>query len=118
MEYLYDKVPHIAEIISELHKDKLGVYIEHVIGKLNELVPEIEYLSSLIIALIIFSILISDNIDVPKLTIEIQIYLTLLFSVCFKPQHKTLLFNILPTSSLLYKKYFFSFYQPLLFPFI
>ena len=47
MEYLYDKVPHIAEIINDLHKDKLGVYIEHVIGKLNELLPDIEYLSSL-----------------------------------------------------------------------
>lgn len=47
MEYLYDSVPHIAEIIEELHKDKLGVYIEHVIGRLNELVPDIEYLSAM-----------------------------------------------------------------------
>lgn len=47
MEYLYDKVPHIAEIINELHKDKLGVYIEHCLGKLNELIPELEYLSYL-----------------------------------------------------------------------
>lgn len=47
MEYLYDKVPHIAETIEFMHKDKLGVYIEHVIGKLNEIIPELEYLSSL-----------------------------------------------------------------------
>ena len=47
MEYLYDKVPHIAEAIEQMHKDKLGVYIEHVIGKLNEIIPELEYLSSL-----------------------------------------------------------------------
>lgn len=47
MEYLYDAVPHIAEIIDSLHKDKLGVYIEHVIGRLNELVPDIEYLSAM-----------------------------------------------------------------------
>lgn len=47
MEYLYDKVPHIAETIEQMHKDKLGVYIEHVIGKLNEIIPELEYLSSL-----------------------------------------------------------------------
>ena len=47
MEYLYDKLPNIAEFISDLHKDKMGVYIEHVIGKLNELIPEIEYLNTL-----------------------------------------------------------------------
>ena len=47
IEYLYDKVPHIAEMITETHKDKLGVYIEHCLGKLNELIPEIEYLSYL-----------------------------------------------------------------------
>lgn len=47
MAYLYDKLPHIAEIIEDAHKDKMGVYIEHVLGRLNELVPDIEYLSSL-----------------------------------------------------------------------
>lgn len=47
LQYLYDKLPHIAEFIDGLHKDKLGVYIEHVVGRLNELVPDIEYLSSL-----------------------------------------------------------------------
>ena len=47
MEYLYDKLPHIAEYIDELHKDKLGVYIDHVLGKLNELIPDLEYVSSI-----------------------------------------------------------------------
>lgn len=47
MEYLYDKLPHIAELIEELHKDKLGVYIDHVLGKLNELIPDLEYVSSI-----------------------------------------------------------------------
>ena len=47
MEYLYDKVPHIAETIEYMHKDKLGVYIEHVLGKLNEIIPELEYLTSI-----------------------------------------------------------------------
>lgn len=47
LEYLYDKVPNIAKIIDEMHKDKTGIYIEHVIGKLNELIPEIEYLNTL-----------------------------------------------------------------------
>lgn len=47
MEYLYDKLPHIAEFIDSLHKDKLGVYIEHILGKLNELIPDLEYLSSI-----------------------------------------------------------------------
>lgn len=47
MEYLYDKLPHVAQFIESLHKDKLGVYIEHVLGKLNELIPDLEYLSSI-----------------------------------------------------------------------
>lgn len=47
MEYLYDKLPHIAEYINDLHKDKLGVYIDHVLGKLNELIPDLEYVSSI-----------------------------------------------------------------------
>jgi hypothetical protein len=47
MEYLYDKLPHIAEHINDLHKDKLGVYIDHVLGKLNELIPDLEYVSSI-----------------------------------------------------------------------
>ena len=47
LEYLYDKLPHIAEFIDSLHKDKLGVYIEHILGKLNELIPDLEYLSSI-----------------------------------------------------------------------
>lgn len=47
IEYLYDKLPHIAEFIDSLHKDKLGVYIEHILGKLNELIPDLEYLSSI-----------------------------------------------------------------------
>lgn len=45
MEYLYDKLPHIAEFIEDLHEDKLGVYIEHILGKLNELIPDLEYIS-------------------------------------------------------------------------
>lgn len=47
MEYLYDKLPNIAEYIDELHKDKLGVYIDHVLGKLNELIPDLEYVTSI-----------------------------------------------------------------------
>lgn len=47
MEYLHDKLPDVAKFIDGLHKDKLGVYIDHIIGRLNELVPDIEYLSSI-----------------------------------------------------------------------
>ena len=47
LDYLYDKLPNIASFIDELHKDKTGIYIEHVIGKLNELVPKLEYITSL-----------------------------------------------------------------------
>ena len=47
LDYLYDKLPVIANIIDEMHKDKTGIYIEHVLGKLNELIPEIEYLNTI-----------------------------------------------------------------------
>ena len=47
LEYVYDKLPLIAEIINGLHKDKTGVHIEHVLGKLNELIPELEYLNTI-----------------------------------------------------------------------
>ena len=47
LDYLYDKLPNIASFIDELHKDKTGIYIEHVLGKLNELVPKLEYITSL-----------------------------------------------------------------------
>ena len=47
LEYLYDKLPVIAEKIDEMHKDKTGIYIEHILGKLNELIPEIEYLNTI-----------------------------------------------------------------------
>lgn len=47
MEYLRDKLPHIAEFVDDTHKDKLGVYIEHVIGKLNELIPDLTYMSAI-----------------------------------------------------------------------
>lgn len=47
MDYLRDKLPYIAETIDGIKKEDTGVYIEHVLGKLNELVPKIEYLNSL-----------------------------------------------------------------------
>ena len=47
MDYLRDKLPYIAEAIENIKKDDTGVYIEHVLGKLNELVPKIEYLNTL-----------------------------------------------------------------------
>jgi hypothetical protein len=47
MDYLRDKLPYIASTIDEIRKEDTGVYIEHVLGKLNELVPEIEYLNTI-----------------------------------------------------------------------
>ena len=47
LDYLYDKLPNIAIFIDELHKDKTGIYIEHVLGRLNELIPKLEYITSL-----------------------------------------------------------------------
>lgn len=47
IQYLRDKLPHIADFIEDIHKDKLGVYIEHVIGKLNELIPDLTYVGAI-----------------------------------------------------------------------
>lgn len=47
LEYLYDKLPNIAAKIDDIHKDKTGIYIEHILGRLNELIPEIEYLNTI-----------------------------------------------------------------------
>ena len=47
MEYLYDKLPIIAKIIDDTKKEDTGIYIEHVLGKLNELVPHLEYVNTL-----------------------------------------------------------------------
>lgn len=47
MEYVRDKLPHIADYIDSLEKDECGVIIEHILGKLNELIPSLTYLSTL-----------------------------------------------------------------------
>ena len=47
MEYVRDKLPHIADYIDLLEKDECGVIIEHILGKLNELIPSLTYLSTL-----------------------------------------------------------------------
>lgn len=47
IQYLRDKLPHIADFIDDLHKDKMGVYIEHVLGKLNELIPDLTYVTAI-----------------------------------------------------------------------
>ena len=47
IEYLYDKLPIVAKIIDETKKEDTGIYIEHVLGKLNELIPHLEYVNTL-----------------------------------------------------------------------
>jgi len=47
MEYVRDKLPYIADYIDSLEKDECGVIIEHILGKLNELIPSLTYLSTL-----------------------------------------------------------------------
>ena len=47
LEYLYDKLPIIAKLIDDTKKEDTGIYIEHVLGKLNELIPHLEYVNTL-----------------------------------------------------------------------
>lgn len=47
LEYIEDKLPYIADYIKSLEVDECGVIIEHILGKLNELIPSLTYLTTL-----------------------------------------------------------------------
>lgn len=47
MEYLRDKLPYIADYIETVDKESTGVLIEHILGKLNELIPDLTYVNTL-----------------------------------------------------------------------
>lgn len=47
LEYIEDKLPYIADYIKSLEADECGVIIEHILGKLNELIPSLTYLTTL-----------------------------------------------------------------------
>lgn len=46
-EYLRDKLPYISDYIETLDSESTGVLIEHILGKLNELIPDLTYVNSL-----------------------------------------------------------------------
>ncbi|WP_304576610.1 hypothetical protein [Romboutsia ilealis] len=47
LEYLKDQSPRLGEFIDNCPKEKADVYIKHIIGKINELIPELDYMSTL-----------------------------------------------------------------------
>ena len=47
LDYLEDQQPELAECVKKCSIDEAGVYIDHILGTLNELIPDIEYLSSI-----------------------------------------------------------------------
>lgn len=46
LDYLKDQNPRIGHFIENCPKEKTDVYIKHIIGKINELIPELEHMST------------------------------------------------------------------------
>ena len=46
LDYLQDQQPDLAEVVENCSTDQAGVFIEHILATLNELIPDLEYLSS------------------------------------------------------------------------
>jgi len=47
LDYLNDQQPMLADFVNSCSIDEAGVYIDHILGTLNELIPDLEYLSSI-----------------------------------------------------------------------
>ena len=111
LEYIEDKLPYIADYIKSLEVDECGVVIEHVLGKLNELIPSLTYLTTLngvnnnivnaIIELIKF--FKSYTVDLRNLNVvyifdddywnRIRTIENLRFNVTFQPREKPIEYN-------------------------
>ena len=46
LNYLEDSNYTLADFVKMCDKERTGVYIKHILGKLNELIPEIEYMNA------------------------------------------------------------------------
>lgn len=46
LDYLKDKNPVLADFVNSCEKNSTGIYIKHILGKLNELIPKIEYMNA------------------------------------------------------------------------
>lgn len=47
LDYLEDQNPLLADCVKNCTIEEAGVYIDHILGTLNELIPDLEYLSSI-----------------------------------------------------------------------
>ena len=47
LDYLEDQHPFLADFVKKCTIEETGVYIDHILGTLNELIPDLEYLSSI-----------------------------------------------------------------------
>lgn len=47
LDYLYDKNVKLAEFVNSCSKDNTDVYIRHILGKINELIPQLEHMSTI-----------------------------------------------------------------------
>lgn len=47
LDYLDDQNPMLASVVRASDSEKCGIYIEHILGMLNELIPDIEYLTTI-----------------------------------------------------------------------
>lgn len=47
LDYLNDQNPFLADFVNNCTVEQTGVYIDHILGTLNELIPDLEYLSAI-----------------------------------------------------------------------
>ena len=47
LDYLWDQNPRLASFVESCNTEQCSMYIEHVLGILNELIPDLEYLSTI-----------------------------------------------------------------------
>lgn len=47
LDYLDDQNPFLADFVNNCSVEQTGVFIDHILGTLNELIPDLEYLSAI-----------------------------------------------------------------------
>ena len=47
LDYLEDQNPELANFVHNCTSRECGIYIEHILGTLNELIPDLEYLTTI-----------------------------------------------------------------------
>lgn len=47
LDYLNDQNPFLADFVNACSIEQTGIYIDHILGTLNEIIPDLEYLSTI-----------------------------------------------------------------------